>query len=78
MSDQFDFTPVMLVHLFDTLLEFLKKSGSMFAQNVTSADKQAQPLHHIDGLPPAPDFSLQDLDGLTHKLSDYWGAGGNR
>jgi len=37
------------------------------------AAKEIQVLHPIPGTPPAPDFSLQDIDGKTHTLKSYRG-----
>ena len=37
------------------------------------AEQQPQLLQKIPDQPPAPDFSLVDMEGVKHKLSDYRG-----
>ena len=37
------------------------------------ADERLSALHPVAERPPAPDFSLQDIDGAMHRLSDYRG-----
>ena len=40
--------------------------------NVVAAD-QAKSIYELENKIVAPDFSLKDVDGKTHKLSDYRG-----
>lgn len=37
------------------------------------AEEQSRSIYELEKKPIAPDFVLQDVDGKTHKLSDYRG-----
>jgi len=47
--------------------------ASMCLGQTSTADEGLSTLHPVAGSPPAPQFSLQDIDGETHRLSDYRG-----
>jgi peroxiredoxin len=49
------------------LVVLLAGIGSAAAQSAPS------PLHPVPERPMAPDFSLRDIDGATHRLADYRG-----
>ena len=39
----------------------------------TSALSESEPLHEVEGSPLASDFTLIDMEGKRHRLSDYRG-----
>ena len=45
----------------------------MFVHSLSIAGDQSRSIYELEKKPLAPDFSLQDVDGKTHKLSDYRG-----
>ncbi len=55
------------------VLQILLALSAAFALNAVVAEQQAQLLHEIPERPVAPDFSIEDLDGVVHTLSAYRG-----
>lgn len=51
------------------LLWYLASAGVTWA----AAEGEAQTLFEVPGRPPAPAFSLVDIDGMPHSLSEYRG-----
>lgn len=41
--------------------------------SVVMAEDQSRSIYELTNKPQAPDFSLKDVEGKTHKLSDYRG-----
>lgn len=61
-----------LLKTFRLILRLLCLSAFILLPISTNADFSTD-LTYIDHKPPAPDFSLPDMDGKMHKLSDYRG-----
>lgn len=47
--------------------------GCLLVNSVLLAADQSRSLYELDKKPLAPDFTLKDVDGKTHRLSDYRG-----
>ena len=45
----------------------------VFVNATSIADEQARTIYELENKSAAPDFTLKDVDGKTHKLSDYRG-----
>lgn len=55
------------------VLQILLALSAAFALNAAVAEQQVQLLHEVPERPAAPDFSIEDIDGVVHTLSAYRG-----
>ena len=55
------------------VLQILLAISAAFALNAVVAEQPVQLLHEVPERPAAPDFSIEDMDGVVHTLSAYRG-----